>query len=116
VGPVFPYLDQAVTVDRAVDIDRGLAGPDASPDHLPITLRPGGARMIYLAIRYPTDESMSPGQSVSDRVTLRVRTLGITRTEDFPFEFGTGPVWIGISGFDAQTPPCDFNTPATAAQ
>lgn len=112
VEPVFGFANQQASVDRTTDMDHdSLAGRDNSPQQLPITLRPGQGRMLYLTIQLPADISLNDSHTYTDGVDLDIRTLGISRTEHIGFDFDTSPMWIGLSGPNDDGKYCDFNTP-----
>jgi hypothetical protein len=56
--------------------------------------------------------SLVDAHSATDHVTMHVRSLGISRTEEYPFGLPSSPIFLGLSGPNDQGRTCDFNTPA----
>jgi hypothetical protein len=114
VDSAFGYMSQTVTVDPSTDLWRGGSGvgPAKSTERLPIAFAPGDVRELYLTMRFPNGPKWSDGQSFTDHVTMHVRTLGISRTEEYPFGLPSSPIFLGLSGPNDQGRTCDFNMPA----
>ncbi len=101
---------QKITVNPHTD--GSSSDPTSSTQTLPLTIHPGQERELYVAMHLSTDiVDTDGGESYFDSVTLKVRSLGISRTEDLPLGEGHNPVWVGISGLDAHGKSCDRTQP-----
>jgi hypothetical protein len=110
IDEISGMADQKITVDPQTT--GGSDGPGASTQTLPLTIHPGQDRQLYVAMHLSTDiVDAGGGESYFDSVMLRVRSLGIDRTQNLPLGDRQNPLWIGISGIDDQGKSCDRDQP-----
>jgi len=108
IDEIIGMADQKITVDP--ETNGGSAGPQASTQTLPLTIRPGQNRELYVAMHLSTSiVNTSGGEVHFDSVVLHVRSLGLDRTQNFPLGDDFNPVWIGISGIDDNGNACGPN-------
>ncbi len=114
----FPLPDMTSPSFTFGPVSRGGAvSPQEATQTLPVTFQPGQDRQVFLTMHLSTTITIdTAGQDLVDGVTLHVRALGISRTQDFTFGDSLNQLWLGISGFDEQGQACDFNRPANTNQ
>ena len=108
VGRLFPGMDQSVTVDTNTS---GAEDGRASAVRLPVTIRPGDNREIYLKMMPVAGATLPSNTSTTgNTVDLTFTVLGATHVQRL--EIANGQVYITLSGVDPKKNTCDRFTPA----
>jgi hypothetical protein len=108
VGQMFAGVTQSVTVDT--NTDGGADGPETAT-RLPVVIRPGDNRLIYVDLTPKAGITMQAGQSTTgNAVDLRFTVLDVSHLQRFAIN--DGDTYITFEGVDPKKNSCDHFQPA----